>query len=264
MPCLRWFAPALAALALARAGDAAAILIRPDRDDEEYLELATRYPTALQLGDAAGAGVLVAPRWILTAARAAAGFRAGASVAVGGRPREIEAVVPHPGWQAGSGPDLALVLLRRPVDGLEPTPVHREADEAGKAVRIVGAGATGRIGQAGTKRDGKARAAINTVDRVSEGTLGVRLKGPEDASDLQGALGPGDTGAPAFFEVAGRIVVAGIASRTEDANGDGIAGSVGDWEVYTRVSAFAAWIDAVIAEAAAAEAAAVLGDDERR
>ena len=86
-------------------------------------------------------------------------------------------------------------------------------------------------------------------------TLGLRLKGPEDASDLQGALAPDDLGAPAFFEVGGRILVGGIASRTEAANRDGIAARVGDWETYTRVSAFADWIDEAMAKAAVAEAA---------
>ena len=228
------------------------------------MELATRYPTALGLGAQGGVGVLVAPRWILTAAQTAATLRAKAKLAVAGRAHEIQEVFPHPGWKGGAGPDIALVLLRDPVAGIEPTPIYRTADEAGMTARIVGTGGTGRIGAPGGRPDGKARAAINTVDRVTDGTLGFRLKGPEDASDLQGALGPGDAGAPAFFEVGGRILVAGVASRTEDSNGDGIAGSVGDWEVFTRASAFAAWIDDVVWKVAAAEAAAIVGDTDPR
>ena len=72
---------------------------------------------------------------------------------------------------------------------------------------------------------------------------------------MQGALAHGESGAPAFLEVDGRILVGGVASRTEDANGDGLAGSVGDWETYARVSAFGAWIDDVMSRAAVAEAA---------
>ena len=49
---------------------AGAILIRPDRDDAEYLELATRYPASIAL-PAGGEGVLIAPRWVLTAAHRA-------------------------------------------------------------------------------------------------------------------------------------------------------------------------------------------------
>jgi hypothetical protein len=254
----------LAVLASLQALPAGAILTRADRDEEEYLELATRYPAAVSLGPSGGVGVLVGPRWILTAAHRASALRPKDRLAIGGSSHEVQEVFLHPEWKPGAGPDLGLVLLRTAVAGVDPVPPYRGTDEAGQAARIVGTGGTGRIGAAGGKPDGKARAAINTVDRVAAGTFAMRLKGPEDASDLQGALGPGDTGAPAFLEVGGRIFVGGIAARTEDTNGDGIAGSVGDWETYTRLSAFAAWIEGVARDAMAAEAAAAFGDSERR
>ena len=251
------FAAALAA-ALA-ALPAAAILTRADRDDEEYRELATRYPAAVGLEAAGGSGVLLAPRWILTSADRAAALRARAGAArirIAGRAHEVQELFLHPDWKPGGESDLALVFLREPAEGAEPSRLYRDRDEAGQAARIVGFGESGRIGaRAPRTRDGRPRAAINTVDRVTPRTLGLRLKGPEDASDLQGAIAAGDGGAPAFLEVGGLILVAGIASRTEDANADGIAGGIGDWETYTRVSAFAAWIDEVMAKAAVEEAA---------
>ncbi len=256
---------AMAALAtLAAALPARAVLTRADRDDEEYVELATKYPAAVSLGASGGAGVLIGERWILTAARRASTLRAKEKLVVAGAAHEIQEVFLHPDWKAGAGPDIALVLLRSAALGADTAPPYRLPDEAGQTVRIVGMGGTGRIGTAGGKPDGKTRAAINTVDRVTAATLGLRLKGPDEASDLQGALGPGDIGAPAFLEVGDRIFVAGIASGTEDTNRDGIAGSVGDWETYTRVSAFAAWIDRTAADAMAAEAAEAVGDTERR
>lgn len=245
---------ALAALA-ASLPPAHAILTRPDRDDEEYRELATRYPATVGLG-AAGGGVLIAPRWVLTAAHRAAPLGAPkAALAIGGRPHEVQEVFIHPDWTPGGEADLALVFLRTPAEGVEPVAIYRLADEAGQAARIVGLGGTGRIGQAAGPPDGKPRAAINTVDRVGLRTLGLRLKRPEDASDLQGALAPDEGGAPAYLEAGGRIFVGGIASWTHDANRDGVPGNVGDWENYTRVSAFAGWIDDVMARAAVAEAA---------
>ena len=262
MPTLRCIACALAATL--QALPAQAILIRADRDDEEYVELATRYPAAVSLGPAGGVGVLVWPRWILTAAHRANALRAGAKLAIAGASVEIQEIFVHPDWKGGAGPDIALVYLRTAVLGVDAVPPYRLQDEVGQTARVVGTGGAGRIGAPAAKADGRARAAINTVDRATEGTLVMRLKGPEDASDLQGALAAGDTGAPAFFEVGGRFFVAGIASRTEDTNRDGIAGSVGDWETYTRVSAYAAWIDAVASEAMGAEAAAIVGDPERR
>ena len=61
---------ALLAAALA-AQPAGALLIRPDRDDAEYLELATRYTSSVLLEAPDGEGVLIAPRWVLTAAHMA-------------------------------------------------------------------------------------------------------------------------------------------------------------------------------------------------
>lgn len=237
---------AAALLATLAALPSAAILTRPDRDDAEYRELATRYPAAVSLGAAAGSGALIAPRWVLTSARAASAIRPGAqSLDVAGRRHEIQEVVVHPDWKGGDDADLALLFLREAVAGIEPVAIHRDPDEAGETGRIVGFGETGRIGapSAEHRNDGLARAAINTVDRVQPRSLGMRIKGPEEASDLQGALAPGDRGAPAFFEMRGRFTVAAIAA------------SPGPWETYVRVSAFAAWIDEAMFRAAQQEAA---------
>lgn len=223
-----------------------AILTRPDRDDAEYRELATRYPAAVPLGASAGTGTLIAPRWVLTSARSASPLRSSrAALQLGGRSVEIQEIFLHPDWRAGADADIALLFLRQPVDSLEPVATYRESDEEAQTARIVGYGETGRIGAAASQRraDGQARAAINTVDRVAPRTFGMRIKGPEDASDLQGALANGDGGAPAFFEAGGRIWVAGVAS------------SPGEWETYVRVSAFNAWIEEVMFRAALQEAA---------
>jgi hypothetical protein len=258
----------LAALAAACALPAAAILTRPDRDDEEYRELATRYPATVALGTAEGAGVLVAPRWVLTTASRAVALRdarPAPRVAISGRAHAIQEFVIHPDWKPGNDSDIALIRLREPAMEIEPAPIYRAEDEAGRPVRLVGFGETGRIGgKPAGPSDGKVRAAINTIDRVTALTLGLRIKAPDEASDLQGAAAPGDGGAPAYLEIEERILVAGLHAAAEDTNGDGIRGNVGDWDRLTRVSAFAAWIDAVIARAAADEAAAIVGDTNPR
>ncbi|MDH5263958.1 MAG: trypsin-like serine protease [Betaproteobacteria bacterium] len=261
-------ARAAALLAAVAAIPAAAILTRADRDDGEYRELATRYPATVSLGAAGGAGVLIGPRWVLTAAQPAAALRdrkPAATVVIAGQAHGVQAVFIHPDWKPGGDADIALVLLREAAVDAATSPIYRSGDEAGEAVRLVGFGETGAIGaKAPGPADGKARAAINTVDRVGPRTLGLRIKPKEEASDLQGAAAPGDAGAPGYLEVGGRIFVGGIVSAAEDANGDGIRGNVGDWDRLTRVSAFAAWIDEVTGRLAAEEAAAAVGDTERR
>lgn len=236
--------------ALAAVLPCAAIVVRPDRDDSEYRELASRYASALALGGY-GEGVLIAPRWVLTASSVATALREGRAtrLRIGDSEYGIRETFLSPPSIHG---DIALVFLAEPVAGIEPTPVHRERDEAGKAVVIAGHGATGIIGTTRDVRDGRKRAAINTVDRIDDARLYLRVKRPDEASDLQGAAGAGDEGAPAYLESKGRLDAAGIAQGPR-----GVAiPKVGDEDVYTRLSAFTPWIDETMFAAAAAEAEA--------
>jgi hypothetical protein len=235
--------------------DASAVLTRADRDDAEYLELASRYPAALAMAPVPGEGVLIAPRFVLTAASVArrlAAMKPLPLLQAGGQRHRIRSIALHPQWQGGPEHDIALVFLADAVEGVTPAPMYRNPDEQGKAVALVGHGASGRIGaRALASHDGRARAAINTVDRVAPLTLELTLKGPDDASDLQGAMAADEPGAPAFIEGADAIYVAGIGHGTRD----GHAGDVGDRETYARVSALAGWVDEAMFRAATAEAA---------
>ena len=248
---------------------AAALLIRPDRDDSEYVELASRYTSSVLLNAPDGEGVLIASRWVLTAAHMARALQEMKSLprlGIGAREYEILSLHLHPDWKRGGPADIALLLLKEHVKGVDPTPIYRDQDEAGKPVVIVGHGLTGKIGGKPLPRaswDRKKRAAINTVDRVSPRTLGILIKPPEEASDLQGAAAPGDSGGPAYLQTAQGLFVAGIGYATDDTNADGIVGNVGDWEIYARVSAFAGWIEAVMTDVALKEADALMGEFTR-
>jgi hypothetical protein len=258
----------IAALLILAACPAGALLTRPDRDDAEYLELATRYPATVRIDAPDAGGVLVSPRWILTAAHVAAAMRDAPKrprPVIGGRAYEVQAFYLHPDWKPGGAPDVALLHLKIPVEDVEPAPIYRPSDEAGKTVRLVGHGSSGRIGGKSPTAGGdrKARAGVNTVDRVTPLTLGLRLKGADEASDLQGAFSAGDRGGPAYVEIEGQPVVVGIGYATEDANGDGILGNAGDWDLFVRLSPLVDWINQVTAKAAAAESAAIMGDTER-
>ena len=264
---MRFRLPLLVCAALA-APAAHAILIRADRTDEEYLELATRYTSSISLDAPDGEGVLIAPRWVLTAAHMAQAIKdlkGPHKLRFDERSYEIEAIHIHPDWKKGGPSDIALLQLAKPVANVKPTPVYRASDEGGKAVVIVGHGYTGKIGEKPSREnwDHKKRAAINTVDRVTPRILGLRIKPADDASDLQGAAAPGDSGGPAYIQTDEGLFVAGIGYATDDANADGIVGSVGDWELYARVSAFYSWIEATMLDVAKREADALM-DPERK
>jgi len=234
--------PLIALLLLS--GPAQAILVRADRDDAEYREMATRYTSSVAIDvPGGGEGVLVQPRWILTSAQVASaleGMKRMPEVAFEGRKYSIREVRVYPTWRAGTpSSDLALLYLDRAVRGVTPTPVYRADDEGGKAVVIVGHGETGKIGAAARSADGRKRGAINTIDRVAPKVLTLLVKGAAEASDLQGALGAGDAGGPAYLQEKDQLFVAGIAS-----------GADGDAQLYVRVSAFIAWMDAIFLRAA--------------
>ncbi|HUP97660.1 MAG TPA: trypsin-like serine protease [Usitatibacter sp.] len=220
---------------------AAAIVIRTDRDDAEYLELASRYTSSVPLGAAGGEGVLISARWVLTAAHRAQAIKGipDYRLRVGTAEHEVESVVLHPRWKPGdTAHDIALVQLRTDVRGIEFTPVQRVQDEAGATVVFAAHG----------NPDGKKRAAINTVDHVGAYALGLDLKPLDAASDLQGGLMPNETGAPLFLQAPDGLSVAGIAAFTD-----------GKRDTYTRVSAYAGWVDSVLLDAAKRAAEKLLG-----
>lgn len=216
---------------------ALALQTRADRDDAEYVELASRYRSAVKLPS--GEGVLIAPRWILTAPQPAQALRASgpaARIAIGGREHEIESIV--------ASDDLGLILLKEAARDVEPTPVYRQSDESGKGLTIVGHGPAGKVGSP-LVPDGKARAALNTVDGVTSGSLQAGIKSGDDASDLQGVLTSSEVGAPAYLvDDEGRVHVVGIARAVD-----------GKVEIYTRVSARLGWIESTMWDAAKREAA---------
>ena len=233
---MRPLPPAAFAICLA-ALPAFALDIRPDRDDAEYLELATRYPSSVPLNaPGGGEGVLIAPRWILTSAARAKALRDAlprAKIRVGADDHEIQDIFVG---------DVGLILLRKAIGDIEPSKLYREGDEAGKAVAIVGHGSADR----------KKRASINTVDRVEARALALRVKPLDEASDLQGTATPGDIGGPLFVEVPAGIFVAGILSSI-----------AGEWETYARISAFAPWIEAQMLGVAIQEMNARMDADPR-
>ena len=226
---------------------AAAILIRSDRDDAEYVELATKYESSVAIGPVDAEGVVIAPSWILTSGRVAKALEGKKSVTIDGKSYGLKSVHPHP------TADIGLIFLGSGFRGaldFEPTRLYRDTDEGGKTVVIVGHGAGGRIGAppSSNAADRKKRAAVNTIDRIGPRAFDLAIKPPDQASDLQGALAAGDFGGPAFIETKDGILVAGIASSVD-----------GEWQGYVRVSMFVPWIEATMVAAARRDLDETLG-----
>jgi hypothetical protein len=224
-----------------------ALLVRGDRADDEYVELAARYPSAVSLGAVQGEGVLVAPRWILTSAHRAALLRDLAprpALHIGGGIYAIESIMLHPGWKGGREDDIALMRLASPVPDVEPAVLHRASDEKDKGIVIVAHGASGKLGAGASNGARRTRASINTVSDVQPKAMVATIKPDAEASDLQGAALREETGAPAYIDGGSRVTLGGILAAVEEPRADAPSGSVGEREIFTRVSAYAAWIDA--------------------
>ena len=93
----------IAAVLLALASHSAcAIVMRDDRDEERYLELASRFPatTTLWQNDTedsfCGEGTLIDPSWVLTAGHIASDLKPGGIAKVAGQELRIERALLHP------------------------------------------------------------------------------------------------------------------------------------------------------------------------
>ncbi len=252
----------LALFLLARATPAPGIIIRHDRDDGRYLELAKSYSQLVHMNTQEpgkppdGEGTLVDFRWVATAAHIATLIKPGHLVTLSGRDYEVAAVHMHPEWNDGPH-DIALIRLASEVSGVEPALIYRQQDEAGQLVTLVGIGDTG-TGVTGPERnDGRVRAATNRIESATEAWLKFPFDQGDKATELEGISGPGDSGGPAFIDDAGKRYLVGIGSGQSTRATGGREGLYGVTEYYTRVSTYAPWMDSIMNDHASDEPQAV-------
>jgi hypothetical protein len=257
---------------------ATAIIIRHDRDAQQFQDLARRFPATAFIRSAGpaqqlrGTGTLIAPHWILTAAHVAA-YTALSDVAeVSGTTSIIDRVILHPDWRTNADlkHDIALFHLKSPVTEVVPANLYTATDEAGMFVTFVGRGTIGTgltgdtrkedwrqrvaaigrgsvgaglIGDTG-KEEWRLRAATNRVEKTDGPFLQFRFDAPEDANvtDLEGISGSGDSGGPAYLERSGTLYVIGVSSWQDTKPTNRQEGRYGVLEYYLRVSYFADWI----------------------
>src|SRR5512143_331598 len=248
-----------------------AVIIRHDVPDAEYRVDGHEFPALADL-PFAGHGMLIADRWLVTAAHAVSG-RPVESVTVDDRPRPVAEVIVHPGYRvapaelwanalssgdtapldafASDIDDIALIRLVEPVRGVAPAILYRQRDERDRIAEVLGRGATG-TGVEGQYSNplfrGELRRAYQRVISADERWLVFRFDAPPEALLLAGQPSDGDSGGPVLIESDGLRCLAGIVSHKpaiiDIANYH--PGAYGSLSYQTRISRYAAWVDGVI------------------
>lgn len=257
---------------------ASAVVIRDDVPDMRYRMAASEFPALADL-PGEGHGVLIAPRWVVTAAHAVSWQHTVDVVVVGGAPRAVRRVVIHPGykkppqemvdaalksgdWAAffefmASSDDIALIELVEPVRDIAAAWVHN-GPALGKVVRIMGRGATG-TGSKGHHLHGPNRTDLrhgyNEIS-VSEGRwIGYTFDNPPNALPLEASSGSGDSGGPILVAVGNEWHVAGITAwKRGVVNGTELRpGAYGETSYGVRLGNYTDWIKQSISGAAIGE-----------
>lgn len=263
----RWLFLLLAALPFA----AGAIVIRDDVEDGRYRIERSDFPALADM-PGEGHGVLIAPRWVLTAAHAAPMEGMGATIAINGNAYGVERVFLHPGYRRmpealgkeamatgspsrihaflAASDDIALIKLAAPVTDATPVALYRGSAEVTQVAVLIGKGATGN-GAVGQLPDAPHRTSLrrahNTITGGNQRYLWYRFDPPPQGLPLEGVLGSGDSGGPLVVNDHGTWQLVGLGSWITAVPEHALeAGFYGQMVHNVRVSRYVDWIEAVM------------------
>lgn len=245
-------------LALAAYGNLSAGTIDPHTPDSRYVEFGKKFPfvrrirTRVVLADKdppvtviwSASAVLIRPHWMLTAAHVVDGTT-GSSIVPDDKDAPecpLTYMLVHPEFVHDTHGHFDLALGYSPRDfGLEFYPeLYTDSDELDKPVTLAGFGVHGTFVTGGKHYDNQRRAGSNKISGVERSIL-VCDPSKENKTALEFIITPGDSGGGLFIG----NKLAGIHSflMAVDKKPDG---TYTDECAHTRISLYAAWIDAEI------------------